>query len=95
LKKEDLQALQLSYKRFTEFTEKWAHRKLIYFVVQAQGLQPIGRPACKAMFDASQKIWVEGYKAFSKGRYVGDNGGTFVIWEEGAAQVWGTENSKK
>lgn len=90
---DSFQAAKLSYDKFDWFCKKWAHKKLLYFVAQAQGTQPIGRSACRAMFDASEKIWVQGYKAFSKGRFIGPNGGTFVIWEEGAAQVWGTENS--
>lgn len=39
------------------------------------------------MYDASLKIWVEGYKAFSKGRYIGSNGGEYVIWEDGATII--------
>jgi hypothetical protein len=42
------------------------------------------------MYDASLKIWIEGYRAFSKGRYIGPNGGVYTIWEEGAEKYWGT-----
>jgi hypothetical protein len=53
---------------------------------------PVGKTALKVMYDASLKIWVEGYKAFSKGRYIGSNGGEYVIWEDGAANYWGNIN---
>ena len=33
------------------------------------------------MYDATLKIWVEGFKAFSKGRFIGDKG-EFTIWDE-------------
>ena len=39
------------------------------------------------MYDASLKIWVEGYKAFSKGRFIGQTG-ECVIWPEGARRYW-------
>ena len=40
------------------------------------------------MYDATLKIWVEGFKAFSKGRFIGQTG-EFTIWDEGAARYWG------
>ena len=39
------------------------------------------------MYDASLKIWVEGYKAFSKGRYIGPTG-ECTVFEEGAKRYW-------
>lgn len=38
------------------------------------------------MYDADLKIYIEGYVAFSKGRYIGDTG-RYVIWEEGAREA--------
>lgn len=40
------------------------------------------------MYDATLKIWVEGFKAFSKGRFIGDTG-EYTIWGEGAEKVLG------
>ncbi len=74
------------YKRLKESNPK----KLIIFVSHAEGKTPEGRIAKKVMFDATLKIWVEGYKAFSKGRYIGPNGGYFTVWKEGAQKYWGT-----
>ena len=42
------------------------------------------------MYDATLKIWVEGFKAFSKGRFIGEKG-NYTIWEEGANKYWGEE----
>ena len=61
--------------------------KLIVFISHAQGKQPVGRTANSVKFDASLKIWVEGFKAISNGRY--NPGGEFTIWEEGANKYWG------
>ena len=58
----------------------------------ADGSQPVGRTAKSVMFDADEKIWVEGHIAFSKGRYIGANGGSYVIWKEGAERYWGESN---
>lgn len=63
--------------------------KLLIFTSQAEGNQPVGRAAKSVMFDADEKIWVEGHIAFSKGRYIGTNGGSYVVWKEGAERYWG------
>lgn len=67
--------------------------KLIIFISQADGLKPLGRTAQSAMYSASLKIWVEGYRAISKGRYFG-NCGYYTIWEERAAEYWNKGNNK-
>jgi hypothetical protein len=76
----------LNYKQYKEFKEK--HRnKLVIFISHADGKSPAGRSAKSVMYDASLKVWVEGYKAISKGRYIGETG-EFVIWDEGANKYW-------
>ena len=44
--------------------------------------------------DATLKVWVEGYTAFSKGRFIGDTG-KYTIWAEGADRYWGNNNNLK
>lgn len=61
--------------------------KLWIFISQAEGKQPRGKAAVDCKFYAAQKIWVEGFKAISHGRY--KTGGQYTIWEKGAAQYWG------
>ena len=46
------------------------------------------------MYDADLKIWVEGYVAFSKGRYQGATG-EYTIWEKGAYDYWNVAGSKQ
>lgn len=89
---DSFQYLGLNYKQYREF--KQSHRdKLIIFISHADGKQPMGRSARSVMFDATLKIFVEGYLAISKGRYIGENGGIFTIWKEGAAKYWGEDRT--
>lgn len=53
----------------------------------------MGRTAVSAMFSASLKIWVEGYRAISKGRYFGEQG-YYTVWKERADKYWGVETPK-
>ena len=83
---DSVQYVQMTYKRFLEFKERHKN-KLIILVSQTKGRTPDGRPATRMMYDASLKIWVEGYKAFSKGRFIGPTG-EYTIWEDGAKKYW-------
>lgn len=83
---DSFQFMGLTYKDFRAFCEKHKNKMLI-FVSRIRGRQPEGRAAISAMYDASCKIWVEGYKAFSKGRFVGTTG-EMTIWDEGAKKYW-------
>ncbi|MDY5632272.1 MAG: ATP-binding protein [Bacteroidaceae bacterium] len=88
---DSFQYTQMSFKEYQDF--KYRHRdKLLIFISQAEGNKPAGRTAVSVMYDAALKIWVEGYRAISKGRYFG-NKGYYTIWEERAGEYWG-EGSK-
>lgn len=79
----------MSFKDYQAFKER--HRnKLLIFISQAEGTKPLGRTAVSVMYDASLKIWVEGYRATSKGRYFGSKG-YYTIWDERARLVYGEE----
>lgn len=84
---DSFQYTQMSYKEYIKFKE--AHRnKLLIFISHADGRNPDGRSAKKVMYDAALKIYVEGFRAFSKGRFFGSVG-HFTIWDEGAVRYWG------
>lgn len=83
---DSFQYTQITYKQYISFKER--HKdKLIIFVSHADGKLPSGRSARSVMYDASQKIYVEGYRAFSKGRFIGPKK-QFDIWPEEAADYW-------
>lgn len=88
---DSLQYTQISYVQYIKLKEK--HRnKLIIFISHASGKNPDGRVAKKVAFDAALKIYVEGYRAFSKGRFIGPVG-HYDIWPEEAARYRGEDIS--
>lgn len=84
---DSFQYAHIELKQYEEFIDRHKN-KLIIFVSQADGMKPLGRTAQSAMYSASLKIWVEGYRAMSKGRYFG-NRGYYTIWAERAEEYWG------
>ena len=87
---DSFQYAHIDLKQYEEFIDQHKN-KLIIFVSQADGLKPCGRTAQSAMYSASLKIWVEGYRAISKGRYRG-NLGYYTIWAEKAEEYWSAKN---
>ena len=90
---DSFQYAHIDLKQYEEFIEQHKN-KLIFFVSQADGLKPWGRTAQSAMYSASLKIWVEGYRAISKGRYRG-NLGYYTIWAEKAEEYWNKQGNNK
>lgn len=86
---DSIQCLNLrSYKMYTDFIRKYPN-KLLVFTSQAEKQNPKGGIAHSVMHDAAKKIWVEGYKAFCKGR---GKQGEYIIWAEGAKRYWGMDS---
>jgi len=86
---DSFQYTQMNYSQYLSFRKE--HRnKLLIFISHADGSKPSGRSAVNVQFDAGLKIWVEGFRAISKGRYIGDRG-YFTIWDKGAVKYWGEE----
>jgi hypothetical protein len=77
----------MSYKDYIELKTLFPD-KLLIFISHADGKNPSGRSAKSVKYDASLKIWVEGYRAFSQGRYIGEVG-YYDIWPERALELWG------
>lgn len=83
---DSFQYLGMSYRQYIDFKGKLANKMLV-FVSHADGKQPEGRAAKSVKYDAMQKIWVEGFVAFTNGRFIGPTGQA-VIWEKGAWDYW-------
>lgn len=80
----------MDYRHYRQLVKKYPRH---LFVISSQvmgksGSKLIGDSAPRVQFDAMLKIWVEGYRAHSKGRFVGERG-WINIWEDGAKQYWG------
>lgn len=87
---DSFQYLGISYAQYAEFKQKHPDKMLI-FISQCDGNQPAGRAAKRVMYDADLKLWVEGYAAFSKGRFIGETGKA-VIWDRKSEDYRGIDN---
>ncbi|MEC3875968.1 ATP-binding protein [Chryseobacterium salviniae] len=78
----------LNFDQYLAIKKKFPNKLFIYNS-QMDGSKPMGKVATKILYDADLKIWVEGFKAFSKGRYLGEYAAEgLTIWEEGAQRYW-------
>lgn len=84
---DSLQYTGISYDEYKAFKEKHSN-KLLIFISHADGRLPDGRVARKIMYNASLKIYVEGFRAFSKGRFEGPVG-HYDIDPVKAKEYWG------
>lgn len=89
---DSFQYAEMSFSQYKAFKEAHSN-KLIIFVSHADGKMPEGRTARKVMSDADMKIWVEGFKAVTKGRFIGPSG-IYTIWNGGAERMWNNGKSK-
>ena len=80
----------LTYATYKAMKEKHSN-KLLIFISHAEGMNPEGRAAKKVAYDADVKIFVQGFRAMCKGRFITAPGNYYTIWEEGAAKYWGEE----
>jgi len=78
---DSIQYTGLTYSEYKQLKDRFRN-KLFILISHAEGSHPAGRVARSIRFDASVKIWVEGYQAFPMSRFGG--GQPYVIWEEGA-----------
>jgi hypothetical protein len=82
------QYARLTWRQYIELKD--AHPDvLLIFISHAEGKRPKGKAADDVKYDADLKIWVEGYKAISNGRY--NPGGEYEIWDEGVEKYWGSK----
>lgn len=84
---DSFQYTQMRYPEYIKFKELHKN-KLIIFISHADGLLPNGRAAKSIMYDAALKIHINGFRAFSKGRFIGPKG-YYDIWPEEAVKCWG------
>ena len=86
---DSLQYADMTYRDVQDYKRRFEETKLTIFTSHADGTQPDGRVAKKVAYHSDLKIYVKGFKAFSKGRFYGPNGGHYDIWPDGAAQYHG------
>lgn len=84
---------EIRFKQYLNLRRNYP-KKLFIYISHINGRQPDGKAAIKVMRDSTLKIWIEGFRAISKGRYIGPKG-YYTIWEKGAAKYWGEQQSKE
>ena len=84
-----VQYWDITWEQYLDLKRKH-HDKLIIFVSHMEGNAPDGKVAMKIMRDASLKIFISGFMAVSKGRYIGPTG-KYIIWKEEAKRIWGSK----
>lgn len=78
-------------RREYELIKRMSARKMFIFISRLEGRRPMGKLAQDIEFDADLKVWVEGGRVISKGRYIGPVG-TFDVLEDKARGYWGINN---
>ncbi|UAB85008.1 hypothetical protein INR75_02965 [Zunongwangia sp. SCSIO 43204] len=77
----------LTKKDFWEIDEEFGQSHLILWNSHGRGKRPLGALAEAIMFHADQKVFVQGYRAYSKSRTSrGKLTEPYTIWEEGAKE---------
>lgn len=76
------------YKEYQEIKKEFKN-KIFIISGHAHGAHPRTKLEEDIMFDARMKVFVSGYLASCKGRTIGPNGGSFVVWDEGYKKVIG------
>lgn len=93
---DSLQYAGINYSRYKELRLRHPD-KLFIFISHARGNNPDGKLAEKVMYDSGCKIFVEGFRADAKSRYLdkGQRQRPFIIWPERAALYWGDNLYKR
>lgn len=69
------------------FADKYP-QKLFIYIGQADGDKPRSELGKAVLFLANQKIYVEGYRAFTRGRSQGEKDAFITIWAERGDKYW-------
>lgn len=79
---DSFQEADMSYDQFKEMRARFPGKSFIFISQEHKG-EPSGRQASRLKYKAGIKIRVVGYKAFCQGRFTGNPGSYYPVWEEG------------
>jgi len=63
------------------------YKKSFIFVSQEYKGQPLGKAAVRLKYLAGVKVRTNGFRAYCQGRFTGDAGSSYIIWEEGVLRT--------
>lgn len=78
------------YKLTASLIERFSKKTFIFISQEDKG-KPLGKPAIRLKYKAGVKVRTLGFRAFCEGRYAGQVGAYYTIWEEKAAEVYNTK----
>lgn len=75
-----------SYEDAERLREEFPQKSFIYVSQEWKG-QPLGKPAMRLRYLSGVKIRVSGFRAYCQGRFSGDPGSYYTVWEEGVIRI--------
>ncbi|MCR5394191.1 MAG: DNA repair protein RadA [Bacteroidales bacterium] len=75
-----------SYEETKALVDRFKHKSFIFISQEYKG-QPMGKSAMRVKYMAGIKVRVAGYKAYCQGRFTGDPGSYYTVWEEGVIRT--------
>lgn len=75
-----------TYAQAMKLIERFPSRSFIFISQEDKG-QPLGKAAVRLRHAAGVKVRVSGYKAYCQGRYTGEAGTYYPVWEEGILRI--------
>ena len=86
---DSFQVAEWSYDQVKQILKRFPAKSFIFISQEYKG-QPMGKMAARLRYIAGIKVRVVGYKAFCQGRFTGDPGSYYVVWEEGIVRTSNT-----
>lgn len=74
------------YKQASQLVEEFPHKCFI-FISQEYKSEPLGKAAGRLKYMAGVKVRVSGYEATCQGRFIGEAGAVFKVWQDGVIQT--------
>ena len=75
-----------TYEQAKSLVTRFQQKSFIFISQEYKG-QPMGKAAARLRYMSGMKVRVAGFKAFCQGRFTGDPGSSFVVWEEGVLRT--------
>lgn len=80
------------YRLTAELIDRFPKKTFIFISQEDKG-KPLGKPAIRLKYKAGVKVRTLGFRAFCEGRYAGQVGVYYTIWEEKAVEVYNTTSN--
>lgn len=79
---DSFQVSEWTYEEARQMVRRFPAKSFIFISQEYKG-QPMGKAAMRLRYLSGIKVRVIGYKAFCQGRFTGEAGSYFPVWEEG------------